>query len=267
MKAESCREWQESLGAYALDNLPADERAGLQAHLEGCAACRTELDSLTSVAALLPLADPARFESTPAPDPALGGAGRCRDRVRAARGAGGAGASGLVSRSAPPSQPRRAVLAILVLPGGGESPPEQHVTFASLPSGMEISANLIPHAFGTEIHIVYVQGAPSGALCRVFVRARDGSRLPGGVLPLPLGRRFECRPQRRPTISLARRRLASVLGRSDVRRSRDRSRAGGGPDPRNTGGSQHDQAPAEDRRVWRSPPPHWSALVAAGCVA
>lgn len=178
MKAESCREWQESLGAYALDNLLADERAGLQAHLEGCAACRTELDSLTSVAALLPLADPDRFESTPAPDPALAGrvvaaigserrVTRRRWRFRVGFSLGTAVAAAA------------AVLAILVLPGGGESPPEQHVTFASLPSGMEISANLIPHAFGTEIHM-YVQGAPSGALCRVFVRARDGSRLPAG---------------------------------------------------------------------------------------
>ena len=43
MKAESCREWRESLGAYALGHLPAEERAGLEAHLDGCAECRAEL--------------------------------------------------------------------------------------------------------------------------------------------------------------------------------------------------------------------------------
>ena len=58
-KAESCRRWRESLGAYALDRLEAGERAGVEAHLEGCAECRAELASLTSIATLLP-----RFNAT-----------------------------------------------------------------------------------------------------------------------------------------------------------------------------------------------------------
>ena len=33
MKTESCREWRESLGAYALGQLPEGERAALEAHL------------------------------------------------------------------------------------------------------------------------------------------------------------------------------------------------------------------------------------------
>lgn len=177
MKAESCREWQESLGAYALGELSADERAGLEAHLEGCAACREELESLSAVAALLPLADPTSFRSAPMPDAslkkrvlgAIGGERRAQRRRRRTFGLtlGTAAAAAAVA------------LAILVLPGGGEERPERHVEFAALPAKMRISANLIPHAYGTEIH-VYVHGAPSGALCRVFVRARDGSRLPAG---------------------------------------------------------------------------------------
>jgi anti-sigma factor RsiW len=71
MKAErpECREWRHSLGAYALGHLDADERAALEAHLDGCADCRAEVDSLGSLAHLLPLADPARFDR-PAPKPA-----------------------------------------------------------------------------------------------------------------------------------------------------------------------------------------------------
>lgn len=177
MKAEGCREWQGSLGAYALGDLPADERAGLEAHLDGCPACRAELESLSSVAALLPLADPAHFESTPAPDPALArrvvaAIGSERRVARRRRWTFGFSLGTAVAAAA-------ATLAILVLPGGGESPPEQRVDFASVPAGMEISANLIPHAFGTEIQM-YVQGAPPGALCEVFVRASNGSRLPAG---------------------------------------------------------------------------------------
>ena len=61
MKTDACRERRESLGAYALDQLPPDERAGLEAHLEGCPGCRAEADSLLSVSRLLPHADPAHF--------------------------------------------------------------------------------------------------------------------------------------------------------------------------------------------------------------
>ncbi|MGC1165124.1 MAG: zf-HC2 domain-containing protein, partial [Solirubrobacterales bacterium] len=68
MKTEGCRDWRLLLGAYALGDLSAGERAGLEAHLEGCAECRAEADTLDSVARLLPLADPDRF-SRPAPQP------------------------------------------------------------------------------------------------------------------------------------------------------------------------------------------------------
>jgi anti-sigma factor RsiW len=178
MKADSHREWQEALGAYALGQLPHEERPGLEAHLEGCPACREELESLTSVAALLPLADPAQFDAAPRPSPDLLGevvsamqserrATRRRRRWQAL-----VPAFATVAAAA-------AGLALFVLPGGGEPRPGRHVEFASLPPGLEISANLIPHAFGTEIHM-YVQGAPSGALCRVFVRSRNGARLSAG---------------------------------------------------------------------------------------
>ena len=69
MTTERCREWRESLGAQALGQMPEEERAALEAHLEGCAECRAELESLAGVARLLPLADPERFGTAPAPPP------------------------------------------------------------------------------------------------------------------------------------------------------------------------------------------------------
>jgi hypothetical protein len=177
-KAESCRRWRESLGAYALDRLDTGERAGVEAHLEGCAACRAELASLTSIATLLPLADPTRFDTAPAPPSGLG------DRIAAAVAAehkttrrrrwrigltlGGATAAVAA-----------ALLAFVILPGGGGESPEQHVTFTSLPPGMKIGATLKPHSFGTEIH-VYVKGVRSGTLCRVSLRRPDGTALSAG---------------------------------------------------------------------------------------
>lgn len=178
MRTESCREWRESLGAHALGQLPAEERAGLEAHIEGCPSCRAELEALGSVARLLPLADPQRFEETPAPPPSL--ANRVADRIAAERRVARRrrwrvrlALSGVTAAVA------AAALAIFVLPGGGGPRPEQRVAFTGLPPGMEITATLTPHAFGTEIQM-YVKGVRSGTLCRVFLRGPNGGRLSAG---------------------------------------------------------------------------------------
>ena len=178
MKAERCREWRESLGAYALGQLPDEERVALEAHLEGCPDCRAELESLTSVARLMPLADADRFGAAPVPPPAL--ANRVAAAIAAERRTGrrrrlrlGLALSGAAAAAV------AATLAIFVLSDSGGGPPEPHISFQSLPPGMEISATLEPHAFGTEVH-VYVKGVRSGTLCRVFLRDPDGVRLSAG---------------------------------------------------------------------------------------
>ena len=182
MTAERCREWRGLLGAHALGRLPADERAALEAHLEGCAECRAELDSLAGVARLMPLADPERFGAAPRPPAALG------DRVIAAveseQRAGERRVRGRrrwrLGLTLGAAAAATAALAIFVLGGrGGESPPEREIAFHALPSGMEIDTTLVPHSFGTEIH-VYVSGVRSGTLCRVFLRDGTGRRSPAG---------------------------------------------------------------------------------------
>jgi hypothetical protein len=179
MKAENCREWRESLGAYALDQLPGDERVAVDAHLEGCPACRAELETLAAIGRLLPLADPIRFDTAPAPPKALGkriaaAIGAEHRTVRRRRFRLGVAFGGATAALA------ALVLAIFVLPGGGGGEPETHVTFASTPPGLQISAKLIPHSFGTEIHM-YVSGPPSGTLCRVYLREPDGTALSAGT--------------------------------------------------------------------------------------
>jgi hypothetical protein len=175
-----CREWRELLGAHALGQLEADERAGLEAHLEGCLKCRAELAALDPVVRMLPHADPARFGPAPQPPPELGKLiaatiegerGRARQRRRWTFG--GFALGGVTAAVA------AVVLAIFVFQGGGDSSPEQHVEFASLPPGIKISATLKPHAYGTEIHI-YVHGMPSGTLCRVSLRGPGGTIYPAG---------------------------------------------------------------------------------------
>lgn len=182
MTVERCREWRESLGAYALGQLPEKERAALEAHLEGCADCREELQSLAGVARLMPLADPERFGAAPEPPPLLGdritatiGAERrvARRRQRRRFGLAWSGAAAAVAATA--------VLAIFVLgdDGGGGEPPAQRIAFSSLPAGMQINASLEPRSFGTQIE-VYVSGVRSGTLCRVFLRGAHGTRLSAG---------------------------------------------------------------------------------------
>jgi hypothetical protein len=180
MKTDGCRDWRHLLGAYALGDLGAEERASLEAHLEGCAECRAEAESLDGVARLLPLADPDRF-SHPAPQPSpdlgkeiMASIGRERRvTVHRRRWHFGLALGGAAATAA-------ALLAIVLLPGGGSNQPEQHVEFASLPPGVTIDATLEPHAYGTEIRM-YVKGVRSGTLCRVSLRGPHGERVPAGT--------------------------------------------------------------------------------------
>lgn len=176
-----CREWREALGAYALGHLEGDEQAGLEAHLDGCARCREELNSLQPVARMLPHADPARFGPAPQPPPELGqriaatiaaererGEKRRRRRLFGGFAFGGATAAAVA-----------AVLLLFVF-GGGAAGPRQEVEFAGLPEGIAIDATLEPHSYGTEIRM-YVHGVPSGTLCRVWLRGAGGASYPAGT--------------------------------------------------------------------------------------
>ncbi|HEX5591897.1 MAG TPA: anti-sigma factor [Solirubrobacterales bacterium] len=176
-----CRDWRELLGVYALGQLGGDERAGLEAHLEGCAQCREELALLEPVARMLPHADPERFESAaPQPPPELGariaatiaGERQQVEQRRRRRVFGGFALGGATAALA------AAVLAIFVLGGGGGGEPAQHVKFAS--QGVSIDATLEPHSYGTEIRM-YVHGVESGTLCRVSLRGPGGVSYPAGT--------------------------------------------------------------------------------------
>lgn len=180
MKTDGCRHWKEELGAYALGHLSDEERVALEAHLEGCSACRAEADSLLAVSQLLPHADPQHFGPAPQPPAELGRriaatigserrAKQRRRRLHFGLGFGGAAAATAM-----------AVLAIFVLSSGNEGGPEQRVAFRSLPSGVKIAATLEPQAFGTEIHM-YVKGISSGTLCRVYMRGPGGDDVSAGT--------------------------------------------------------------------------------------
>src|SRR5262245_11152948 len=85
MTADACREWRGALAAAALGREDAGEQIALRAHIDGCAACRAELDELLAVARALPAADPDRLTDPSQPSSDL--AVLVVDRVAAERAA------------------------------------------------------------------------------------------------------------------------------------------------------------------------------------
>ena len=180
MKADDCRRWRENLGALVLDQLEPDERIATEAHLGGCAECRTERDLLAPVARALPLADPEQLASTPAPPRSLAfriARGIAAERRARRRRRVWIGAGAVASAAA------AATLAALLLAGGGSAPspapPAREVAFTSVPRGVEIGASLAPRPWGSEISL-RVRGITPGTRCEVWLRRPDGSRVSAG---------------------------------------------------------------------------------------
>lgn len=177
-----------------MGQLDPEELATVDHHLETCAECRTEADSLKQTGSLLELVDPAVADSLseplPQPSPDLEQrvmAGMQDEEpkrpARSGRRLGGRG-----WRIAIPSIVALAATAIalvLVLGGGngggeGSSDAGQQFAFTSLPAGVTINGNLEPKATGTGIE-VKVNGMKPGTLCRVFVKTSDGTLEPAGT--------------------------------------------------------------------------------------
>lgn len=73
--SDACREWRGDLAAMAINRLPADERARVLAHTDGCTSCRAELTMLEHLGRAMTHADATRLDHEPAPPPEL------RDRI------------------------------------------------------------------------------------------------------------------------------------------------------------------------------------------
>jgi len=159
MTAEDCRRWREQLGSLALDRLDPGERAALDAHLDGCPACRDEAASLKALARILPLADPGK--DAPAQPPA-GMGQRVAARISAARRRTGRrlALGGAIAALV-------ALTAVLALPSLS--------TYEGGDGAVVIAGTLQPGPLGTEIRM-QVSGVRSGTLCRVFLRRRGGAR-------------------------------------------------------------------------------------------
>ena len=178
MTPDDHRVWRERLGALALGQLGPEERAAIEAHLEGCAECRAEAEALAPMAAVLRRADPERLYPAPAPPPYLGdriarriAAERSASRRRRARIGLGLGAAAAATAAV--------ILAIVLTGSSNERPAGQTVAFHGLPKGVSVDASLEPRPWGSDIS-VSVRGVRPGTLCTVWLRREDGARVPAG---------------------------------------------------------------------------------------
>lgn len=174
------RALREALGMHALGLLPDEETVALQAHLDGCPACRAELDELAVTARALESVDPdALPDATARPTPPAWLGDALMERVHAESSAArGPGAP--VVRSiddGPRGRGRRRVLlgvaaAVLAvaLAGGGlatglalapDGGPLETVPLAQEAPELDATAGVVPHTWGMEVRIVgsgFVEG-------------------------------------------------------------------------------------------------------------
>lgn len=185
MNESTHRALRESLGWLALGRVDDAERARIEAHLDGCTACRAELADLQATTRRLELVDVDRLEEQPAPPADLG------DRVIAAALRSGS--------------PRRrtgwlvAAAAAVVLGLGGVggwllrpvpatvAVPLELVAVTSNDDAVRASAELIPHTWGVEIQLT-ATGFSSGERYTVEVLSADGTR-PGAGAFIGVGER------------------------------------------------------------------------------
>ena len=191
------RRWREMLGAYALGELDGEERAALQAHLDGCEHCRAELREIGPVAAALSEADPRLFESGE-PRPPADLLERTLSRVEQARRFGDElrrrRRNRLIGRSAFASAAAALLIAIgsFALIPKIAGPPMEPVAFSETPPGVEAEASLIDHTWGTETVLV-ASGLEDGETYELSLRDEDGGAVPSGAFIGTGERPLECR--------------------------------------------------------------------------
>jgi anti-sigma factor RsiW len=173
---------REQLGVYALGLITPEEQAVVHAHLDGCPMCRTDLASLSAVAARLADASPLRLEDLPDPP------GELREKVlariaveegrertihrRRTRSIVARVAAGLAALAA------AFVIGWLVRPAPPAAPVEAVAVEVTV-AGVEVSAGVVPHTWGVEVKLSGT-GFAAGQTYRAAVFAEDGTAVPAG---------------------------------------------------------------------------------------
>lgn len=212
-------ELREAIGAYVLGQLDDDLRMALEAHLEGCDACRVEVSELAPLATSLRQVDPDRIvASDVTPPPALDDR---IDRALALEGAtaveltavvdetsGGSGSRPAAVHPRFAARSRRWVPAVsgalvgaaaatalvLALAPGQEAPAGP--TVIAVPqvqaaSGVQVVAGLVDHTWGVELKLE-ATGLPAGQAYDVMVIDDAGKEYDAGAFLGVFGRKVVC---------------------------------------------------------------------------
>ena len=177
------RSLREQLGVYALGHGTAEERAAVRAHLDGCAACRSELAALAPLATRLADVDPDRLDDLPAPPPGLAEAVLLRVAEAEAGSLGDLRARRVRSRAL-------AGLAAVGVAAAGfgvgwlvrpvpDPPPLETVAVEVAAEDVSASADVVPHTWGIEVKLSG-EGFTAGEVYRVSVTEEDGDAVPAG---------------------------------------------------------------------------------------
>lgn len=178
MSGEDCRAWRGELAGRALGRPDPDVDPGLDAHLDGCPDCRSDLEELRAAAAAAALADPEGLRVTASPptladrivDRVAGEAASARrsQRERLLLGVAGAAAAVVVAV---------ALVFGLTRHDGGETL-RIELTGADR---VEASAVLAARPWGTEV-ILEVSGLDEGEVYWLWLTDAGGERVAAGSL-------------------------------------------------------------------------------------
>jgi anti-sigma-K factor RskA len=183
--SESCRDWRGDLAADALGRLDADAHLALQAHLDGCAACRAELAELTPVARALPAADADRvIARTSLTEPPAGLADRVLGSLAFARAKEhrrNRRRAGIIAGSV--AAVAAAIIGVLIVAASLQSVPQRSdrtIAFAVAPQGVDATATLHNEEYGTEVKLV-IDGLNDGEWYWLWLTGSDGNRVSAGT--------------------------------------------------------------------------------------
>ena len=178
MTSDTCRELRGALGAAAIGNLEPGEEIALQAHLDGCAECRDELNELSRVAR------GARSGRSCCGERAPRTVSRSRRRVRARMADERSTQQkrrrhrfAAVSATAGAAVAAAVLAFVLVFSSSGGS--GTRVDFP-VKNGVSASATLHPRSAGIEVGF-HVSGLDDAEYYWVWVTGDDGDRISAGT--------------------------------------------------------------------------------------
>jgi anti-sigma-K factor RskA len=177
VSASPCRERRGDVALLAIGRLDASDVARVQAHVDGCAACRAALHELRSIAEVLPLVDAAPIPAPAAPPADL--ADRILRQVRDERRAHDARRRRHVTAVA-----AAAAIALLVVIAGfvviaRDDSPTTH-DFAVEAPGVDGSFSIQANAEGTAVTLVH-EGLDPEDVYWLWLTDASGQRVSAGT--------------------------------------------------------------------------------------